>query len=322
MKRRYKIIIIVFATLVFILTALPYLIPIADNNSEASAQFLMSTAGRFLNIESFDIYVEEQGSAEEEAIVLIHGFGGSTFSWRNNMQFLADSGFRVIALDLKGFGLSGRDFQSDHSHKAQAAIINEVLLQTGIRQAYLIGHSMGGSVLFHFAHLYPEKVLGLISVDGSVILKKSADFPNVLLEFPPFQRAGRVILTNFLTKNRFSSILDSAYYNKEALINDVIDGYYDRAIRTGWEQSLLAMIRDMPQNAVNFPLNTLAFPTLIIRGDNDSWVSQSDMDAWRSEIPGAVFYLITGAGHVPMEEQPAVFNEIVLDFLQSIGNNR
>jgi pimeloyl-ACP methyl ester carboxylesterase len=131
-----------------------------------------------------------------------------------------------------------------------------------------------------------------------------------------------VILTNFLSKDRFGSILDSAYYNKEALSNDVIDGYYDRAIRTGWEQSLLAMTRDMPQNAVDFPFDTLTFPTLIIRGDNDSWVSQSDMDAWRNEIPGAIFHLMVDTGHVPMEEQPSVFNQIVLDFLQSIGNNR
>ena len=322
MKRRYKIIIIVFAAVVIILTALPYLIPLSDNKSEASTQSLMSPSGRFLNIESFEIYVEEHGPVAGEVIVLIHGFGGSSFSWRSNIQFFADNGYRVIAIDLKGFGLSGRDFQSDHSHKAQAAIVNEVLRQTGIEQAYLIGHSMGGSVLFHFAHLYPDKVLGLISVDGSIILKKSSGFPNVLLNFPPFQRAGRVILTNFLNKERFGSILDSAYYNKEVLSHDVIDGYYDRAIRTGWEQSLLAMTRDMPQNAVDFPFDTLTFPTLIIRGDNDSWVSQSDTDAWRNEIPGAVFYLMADTGHVPMEEEPALFNQIVLDFLQSVGNNR
>ncbi len=176
--------------------------------------------------------------------------------------------------------------------------------------------------MFHFANLYREKVLGLISVSGSIILDKSSGFPNALLKFPPFQRAGRVILTNFLTKNRFSSILESAYFNKEALSRDVIDGYYDRAIRADWEQSLLAMSRDMPKNVVDFAFDTLTFPTLIIRGDNDSWVSQSDTDAWRNEIPGAVFYLMTDAGHTPMEEQPAVFNQIVLDFLKSIGNNR
>lgn len=322
MKRRYKIIIACFLAIVFVLTALPYLIPVSHIESEASVQSLMSPSGKFLNIESSDIYIEEHGPVTGEAIVLIHGYGGSTFSWRNNIPFLVENGYRVIALDLKGFGLSGRDFQSCYSHKEQAAIVNKVLQQTGIEQAYLIGHSMGSSVMFHFAHLYPEKVLGIISVDGSLILKKSSSFPNVLLKFPPFQRAGRVIITNYLSKDRFSSILGSAYFNKAILSADIIDGYYDRAIRTGWEQSLLAMTRDMPQNTIGFPLDTLTYPALIIRGENDSWVSQSDMDAWRNEIPDARFVLIADAGHTPMEEQPAIFNQIVLDFLRSVGNNR
>lgn len=308
--------------IIFILTALPYLIPLSDVESEASIQSLMSPSGKLLNIESYNIYVEEHGPATGEAIVLIHGFGGSTFSWRNNIPFLVENGYRVIALDLKGFGLSSRDFQSDYSHKAQAAIVNKVLQQIGAEQAYLISHSMGSSVMFHFAHLYPEKVLGMISVDGSIIIKKSSDFPNVLLNFPPFQRSGRVILTNYLSKDKFRSIFESTYFNKDILSKDVIDGYYDRAIRVGWEQSLLAMVRDMPQNAIDFPLNTLMFPALIIRGDNDTWVSQKDLDSWRNEIPDAEFSLIASAGHVPMEEQPAVLNEIVLDFLRSIGNFR
>jgi pimeloyl-ACP methyl ester carboxylesterase len=127
--------------------------------------------------------------------------------------------------------------------------------------------------------------------------------------FRLFKRAGRVILSNYLNKDRFSAILDSAYFNKGILSDDVIDGYYDRAIRTGWEQSLLAMVRDMPQNVIDFPLDTLTYPTLIIHGDNDSWVSQDNLDLWRNEIPDAVFYLMADAGHVPMEEQPAVFNQ-------------
>ncbi|MBN1294780.1 MAG: alpha/beta hydrolase, partial [Candidatus Latescibacteria bacterium] len=254
MKRRYKVIIAFFLAIIFILTVLPYLVPVAHIGSEASVHSLMSPSGTFLNIESHNIYVEKQGPVSGEAIVLIHGFGGSTFSWRNNIPFFVENGYRVIALDMKGFGLSDRDFQSDHSHKAQAAIVNEVLQQTGIEQAYLIGHSMGSSVMFHFAHLYPERILGIISVDGFIILNNSPDFPNVLLNFPPFQRAGRDILTNYLNKDRFSSILESAYFNKEVLSDDVIDGYYDRSIRTAWEQSLLAMVRDMPQNVIGFPL--------------------------------------------------------------------
>jgi pimeloyl-ACP methyl ester carboxylesterase len=157
MKSRYKIIIAFFLAIIFILTVLPYLVPVSNVESEASVQSLRSPSGKFLNIESCSIYVEEHGPAEGEVIVLIHGFGGSTYSWRNNIPFLVENGYRVIALDLKGFGLSCRGFQSDYSHKAQAAIINEVLQQTGVEQAYIIGHSMGSSVMFHLLIYTPIK---------------------------------------------------------------------------------------------------------------------------------------------------------------------
>ena len=221
---------------------------------------------------------------------------------------------------MKGFGLSSRDFQSDYSHNAQAEIVAEVLQQLNIKQAYLIGHSMGSSVMFHFAHLYPEKVLGMISVDGAVNLKASSHLPTILLGFPPFQRAGRDFLTQYMNKGRLKSILESAYYHKEIVTSEVIDGYYDRAIRSGWDKSLLAMTRDMPQNIIDFPLETLIYPTLIIRGENDTLVSQKDIDLWKDKIPDAIFKIIPNSGHLPMEEQPAIFNDMVVNFLRSIHN--
>jgi pimeloyl-ACP methyl ester carboxylesterase len=245
----------------------PYLVPVSDISSGVSSQALVTATGRFLNIGSVNIYVEDQGPSSEEAVVFIHGFGGSTFTWRNNAPFLANQGYRVIALDLKGFGLSTRDLLSNYSHKSQAKLVAEVLQQLGVKRAYLIGHSMGSSVMFHFAHLYPERVLGLISVDGAVNLKASSPIPSMLLHFPPFQRAGRVFLTRYLNKERFISILESAYYRKEIVNSEVIEGYYNRAIRRGWDESLLGMTRDMPGNVIDFPLGTLEFRTLIMRGE-------------------------------------------------------
>jgi len=317
---RNKLLIIAVSTLVFLLVVLPYLIPLSDSASTISSELLVSPSGRFLNIGSDTIYVEEQGTSSQKAIVFIHGFGGSTFTWRDNIPFFTDRGYRTIALDLKGFGISSRDTVSDYTHKSQAILVSEVLKQLQVEQAYLIGHSMGVSVMFHLAHLYPKRVLGLVSVDGAVNLKTGPSIPSMLLRFPPFQRAARVFLTRYIDKARFVSILESACYRKEILTPDVIDAYYNRAIRKGWDESLLAMTRDMPGNVIDFPLNTMEFPLLVIRGENDTWVSQADTDEWKVQIPDYQFFEVPDAGHLPMEEQTAVFNELVLDFLGSIGN--
>jgi pimeloyl-ACP methyl ester carboxylesterase len=243
--------------------------------------------------------------------------GGSTFSWRRNAPFLAAQGYRVVSLDMKGFGLSYKDFASDYSHPAQARLLADVLARLGIDRAYFVGHSMGTNVMLHFAHLYPEKVLGLISVDGAVSLKQGLMHPSALLSFPPFKRAGQVLLTRYGTKERIGRILRSAYYEQEIVTAEVIDGYYNRLVIGQWAQSLLAMTRDMSENTITFALEDLEFPTLILWGQNDTWVKRANIDRWRDEIPSAEFHAIPESGHLLMEEKADLFNNLVLAFLQS-----
>ncbi|MCJ7576180.1 MAG: alpha/beta hydrolase, partial [Dehalococcoidia bacterium] len=257
----------------------------------------------------------ESGQA---TIVLIHGFGGSSFSWRHNAPFFAAQGYRVVSLDMKGFGLSHKDYASDYSHPAQAGLLGEVLTRLGIDQAYFVGHSMGTSVMLHFAHLYPEKVLGLVSVDGAVNLDEGGIFPSALLNFGPFRRIGEVLLTRYGTKERIGRILESAYH-QDIVTQEVVDGYYDRLVVGEWAQSLLAMTRDTSKNTITFALQDLEFPTLILWGENDTWVKRTDMDRWRDEIPSAEFHAVPEAGHMLMEEEPDLFNSMVLAFLESHG---
>jgi pimeloyl-ACP methyl ester carboxylesterase len=275
--------------------------------------------GRFLNIDGMSLYVEERNSESTQAtIAFIHGLGGSTFSWRHNAPFFAARGYRVVSLDMKGFGLSYKDFASDYSHRAQAELLAMVFNRLAVDPAYLVGHSMGTSVMLHFAHLYPEKVLGLISVDGAVNLEEGAANPFALLSFPPFRRIGEVFLTHYVTNERLGELLESASY-QDIVTPEVVDGYYNRLINGRWAQSLLAMTRDMPENVITFALKDLEFPTLVLWGEDDTWVTRTQIDRWRIEIPIAEFYVIPEAGHLLMEERPELFNNMVLTFLQSHG---
>lgn len=315
--RRLSYIVLAF---LFLLCALPYLIPLGQPQVEVSPDELVNEHGRFLDIDGMSIYVEEQNpESARVTIVFIHGFGGSTFSWRNNVPFFASRGYKVVSLDMKGFGLSHKDFASDYTHPAQAELLAEVLDTLGVGQAYLVGHSMGTSVMLHFAHLYPEEVLGLISVDGAVNLDKGATYPSPLLNFPPLRRIGELLLTRYGTEERIGQILKSAYYRQDIVTPEVVDGYYSRLVNGQWAQSLLAMVRDMPKNTITFALEDFQFPTLILWGQNDTWVKQADIDRWRHEIPSAEFHAIPGAGHMLMEENPELFNNMVLTFLQSNG---
>ena len=304
--------------LLFVFCVLPYLIPLGEPQVEISPDELASEHGQFLDIDGVRIYVEEQNADSAQAtIVFIHGFGGSTFSWRLNAPFFAGQGYRVVSLDMKGFGLSYKDPASDHSHPEQARLLAEVLARLGIDHAYLVGHSMGTSVMLHFAHLYPEKVLGLISVAGAINPDVGATGISVLLNFGPFRRIGEVFLTRYAGKERLGQILSSAYYRKDIVTAEVADGYYNRLVIGQWAQSLLAMTRDMSRNAITFPLEDITSPTLILWGEHDTWVKRADIGKWRDQIPSAEFQAIPETGHLLMEEDPEWFNNLVLAFLES-----
>jgi len=318
--RALRILSYVVLALLFLLFALPYLIPLGQPQAQISLDELVGEHGRFLDIDGVSIYVEEQNPESAQAtIVFIHGFGGSTFSWRHNAPFFAGQGYRVVSLDMKGFGLSYKDFASDYSHPAQAGLLAEVLARLGVERAYLVGHSMGTSVMLYFAHLYPEKVLGLISVSGAVSLDRGFVRISALLGFAPFRRIGEVFLTRYVTKERVGELLQSAYYRQDALTAEAVDGYYNRLVTGQWAQSLLAMTRDMSENTITFALEDFQFPALILWGQNDTWVKWIDIDRWRDEIPSAEFHVVPETGHLLMEEEPELFNNMVLAFLQSHG---
>jgi len=318
--RALRILSYIVLAFLFLVCVLPYLIPLGQPRAEISPDDLVGEYGRCLDIQGVSIYVEEQNpESTQVTMVFIHGFGGSTFSWRHNVPFFAGQGYRVVSLDMKGFGLSHKDFASDYSHPAQARLLAEVLARLEIDQAYFVGHSMGTSVMLHFAHLYPGKVLGLISVDGAVKLDEGATFLPALLNFPPFRRIGELFLIRYGTKERVGRILKSAYYRQDVMTAEVADGYYNRLVNGQWAQSLLAMARDMSENTITFALEDFQFPTLILWGQNDTWVKRTDIDRWRDEIPSAEFHAIPEAGHMLMEECPELFNDMVLTFLRSHG---
>ncbi len=318
--RALRISAVVLLMLATIILIAPYLIPLGSNQADVLTGDLINDNGSFLNIEGKSIYVEDYDQApEKEAVVLIHGFGGSSFSWRHSAPFFASQGYRVIALDMKGFGLSHKDFKSNYSHPAQARIIGDILDQLGIEQAYFVGHSMGTSVMFHFASIFPEKVLGMVSVNGALSPGNSSTYLSKLASFGPISRAGKVFLTHYLNKGRIQEVLESAYYNKENVSEEVLDGYYYRLVNGEWYNSLLAMIRDTDKNGISHPLEEFDFPTLIIIGENDSWINRADIEKWGDKLPSAEYRVIYGTGHMTMEEKPQLFNDKVLSFLKGVA---
>ena len=115
------------------------------------------------------IRVVERGEPTSPPVLLVHGWGCSAFVFRRNMPALADAGFRAIAVDLKGHGLSDKPVAADeYTIDSLVEHLLEILDALGLERPALAGHSLGATLIYHFATKYPERArcLGLVSPVG------------------------------------------------------------------------------------------------------------------------------------------------------------
>lgn len=267
--------------------------------------------------------VVEMGPATGPALVLVHGFGGSTFSWRSVVAPLAALGYRVVALDLANFGLSEKRWDVDTTHAAQARHVLAVMDALGIRVAVLAGHSMGGNVIVHAALTAPERVAGLVLVDAAVVPPGSGAgigqrAAGALLEIGPVRQLARQAIRRLVDDDRVLGILRSAYADPAIVTSAVADGYLAQIRTPDWDLALLAVLRDAGGNAAPAPLAKISVPTLILWGALDPWIPLERGTLLKAAIPGARLAVIDDSGHLPMEETPESFLETVVPFLRAI----
>lgn len=322
MKRWQKILLLLLGVLVFSALGLPYLIPLPPQEN-LDPQALAPAKGRFITVNGVRTFVQEFGPDEGEPVVLVHGFGASTYTWRGNAPALAEAGYRVLALDLVGYGLADKRFDLDFSHPAQADFVAAVMEAVGIERATLVGHSMGGNVIAHLAQRRPECVAALVFVDGAVREANSGGGAILglpvqigsLAEFPPFQRWGRIALLYGLTRERLAATQLTAYYRKEIVTPEVEEGYLQVQKIKDWDLALLGVLRDSGRSALAQPLSIITAPTLIIWGEKDTWVPLTRGQTLHAALPQSELIIIPNTGHLPMEEDAAVFNSAVLEWL-------
>ncbi len=315
MKKLTKVLVILLV-LISILTLPPLVIqvPDAEYNTPQQANSSIPEYGKYVTVNNVMLYVEDLNSESDKVITFIHGFGGSTYSWRENKQFFADNGYRVVAIDLKGFGLSQKGIDLDYSHVSQAETVKEVLNYLLINKTVVVGHSMGGNVATIFTQNYPDMVSNLVLVDAAVNDIPTSSISKLAGVFPVKDWL-KIIINGYITKDRFKSFLESAYVNLSVVTDTVVDNYYLPLRIQGWQDSLIGMVRDGSNSAIPYSLSTIQTPTLILWGDMDPWVNISKGTDLNAKIPNSAFIKIENAGHLPMEENPSTFNSTVLQYL-------
>lgn len=294
--------------LCFLLFVLPFILGLGGPEVLDTVK-LADPNGAFITINGEKLYYVHT-AGEGDTVLLIHGFGESTVTWRDTHL----PGYDVYALDMVGFGLSQKGLDADMSHPAQAARIAAFMEQQGIPKAHVVAHAMGANVALHLAFLYPERVESLVLVDATLQTESTAALPSLILDVPSFQRWARVLIRWILPATTETQLISAA--EKDEVISETLVQAYDRTLHTAdWDLSLLAMLRDSSKNTLPADFNTLKIPVLILWGSEDGWISPETGKQMAQDIPNARYHEFEGIGHLPMHEVPDEFNAALMDFL-------
>jgi pimeloyl-ACP methyl ester carboxylesterase len=146
--------------------------------------------GRLIDVDSETLFIVEQGPRDAPAVVVLHGFPGSTFEWRHIIADLA-ADHRVVAHDFGGFGLSAKPVDGDYSLFTQADRTERVVAAAGVERAVLLAHDVGTTVAAELLHRHRDKVLsfdvaGCVLTNGSIFidLAQLSDGQQALLALP------------------------------------------------------------------------------------------------------------------------------------------
>ena len=267
---------------------------------------------RDVNARKVRMRVIEAGAGRP--LLLIHGFLVSHLEYDRIIDPLAEH-FRVIALDLPGFGESEKPPPTRYPYgiEAFAEAVADVIAAMELGRVSVLGHSMGGAVALTLAAEHPELVEKLVVADA-LVYPFPLDFKARLPLLP--------VVGPFIFKQLYGRSMFRAYFRENvykpgfALALDRIDAYYDRFNTPAARESAYAVLRSMlDTRPVVARIPRVSAPTLVIWGRDDKMFRPALGQRLARELPSARLELFD-TGHAPNEEQPEQFAATVTEFLQ------
>lgn len=316
MKRRRRIPLILLAILLALALIGPLLVPVPPLTDTRPPEELAWPQSRFTVINDLQVHYETAGQGAP-FYLLLHGFGSNTFTWREIVDELAESG-TVVSYDRPGFGLTERplEWQGSNPYSPETGIelLVSLLDHFGAEKAILVGNSAGGTLALQAALQYPERVQALVLVSPAVYSGGGApSWIRPLLNTPQLRRLGPLFVRRAFGSGQ--GLIDLAWHDPSRITSEILAGYerplqardWDRAL---WELTLASRESDLEEN-----LAQVRVPTLVITGDDDRIVPTQESVRLAAELPNAELAIIESCGHVPQEECPQQVIQVVQQFI-------
>lgn len=268
----------------------------------------------FVEVDGATVHYQEFGERSHPTLILIHGFTASTYVWKTVAPRLAEENFHVIAVDLLGFGFSDKPAWFEYSIVSQARMIERFMDRIGIGRAVLVGSSYGGAVASTVALDYPERVEKIVLVSA---VSNDEAIRNSILRFTAMSVVGEIVSPFLIDSKKFLKLRmrkTIAPANHHLITEERIEAVGRPLRAKNTHHSILATARKWDANRIEKDANLINQPTLLVWGEDDNVIPVRHGEKLYNSILNSRLVVLKDCGHVPPEENPERFVEIVTEF--------
>jgi pimeloyl-ACP methyl ester carboxylesterase len=301
LRNTFIIIVLLYVGLI-VYAYLPY--------STSDPQTFAGENSHFIKLDGKTIHYTVQGSGP--ALVLVHGFGGSTDAWDKLTPLLAPH-YTVYALDLPGFGLSDKPADASYAMPAQADIVCALIKALGLEETVLIGHSMGGVIVADMVTKLPDRIKGLIMIEPGFYYTPPAFLQKL---FFPFDRA---MAKMFYSRMGREKSFVGSYYDTSLVTPKMIDELLIARHTPGAVAAMQAMSSEPEAYKTNEDIAAaVAGPALMIWGERGEKTRTREIEDCQRLVKGSQLVLVESCGHYVQDEKPEQAAQAILVFLQKL----
>ncbi|HEX4720692.1 MAG TPA: alpha/beta hydrolase [Thermoleophilaceae bacterium] len=285
-----------------------------------------------------DLHVVEKGDGNP--VVLLHGFPELAYSWRHQIDALADAGHRVLAPDMRGFGRSGApDPIVAYDIVELCGDVARVLDDAGAERAAVVGHDWGANVAWHFALMHPERTVCVAGLSVPLVPRAWAppleimrshlggDFYIVWFQEPGVAEAAlerdvrRTILTPAVWTAEWAARDDENPRVPPYMTEDDVAVYVGEFERTGFRGGL-NWYRNIDRNwerTADLDERKVEMPALFMAGARDSTMRWMSPEVMHGRVTDLRTEIVDGAGHWLQQERPDEVNRALLALFRDAG---
>jgi pimeloyl-ACP methyl ester carboxylesterase len=310
---------IVLSVAALVLGVGPFFVPVESSGTLSNDQLsdsLVVTGG-------YRSHVEVTESGAPTYFVLLHGFGASSFSWREVTGPLSAFG-TVIAYDRPAFGLTDRptEWAGTNPYSSAGALEQlDVLIQQLVpadAPLVLVGHSAGGTVAAQYALENPGRIDALVLVAPAILTTGgSPSWLNWLFSVPQIDHLGPLLVSTIASSGL--EVLDRSFTDPAKITPELLAGYQQPLGIIGWERAFWQFNKAERSFDVADRLAELELPILVMTGDDDRIVATADSVRLAMLLPNAKLATVARTGHLPHEELPGEFMRLFAENYEQLN---